>query len=265
MINRLDLTAAAATHPGRVRENNEDHYWLGVEQHLFVLGDGLGGHQGGELASQLGVGAFRDYLLEAGRPDQEQVGNRILDAMLFSHNAVRSRAQGGEDILQMGTTLVALWWPFDDPRVWVAHVGDSRAYLYRDGGLKCLTGDHTVYRQIVLSGSQPPECLDPALKKVLSQAVGSSDFISPSIEGLESRESDRFVLCSDGLTDMLTDDQLADLLRQDRPPQETCDELVRLANEGGGVDNITVIVADVGRAGSDAPMARGVRWAAEAP
>jgi serine/threonine protein phosphatase PrpC len=264
MISRFALAAAAATHPGRVRENNEDHYWLGVEQRLFVLGDGLGGYQGGELASKLAVESFRDHILEAGTPDPEQVGNRIQDAMLFAHNAVRSRAQTGRDILQMGTTLVALWWPFDEASVWVAHVGDSRAYLYRDGELKGLTGDHTVYRQIVLSGSQPPGGLDPALKKVLSQAVGSSDVISPSVNRLESRESDRFALCSDGLTDMLSEDQLADLLGQHGRPQETCDELVQLANQAGGVDNITVIIADVGREEGDAPMAFGASWAADA-
>jgi protein phosphatase len=166
-----------------------------------------------------------------------------MDALLEAHETIHQRTEDEKDLTGMGTTIVVAL--FLGSQLYVAHVGDSRAYLVRAGSLRQLTEDHSIVAQILKKGMiSAPEARTHRLRHVLSQALGSAPSLVPSLQSLDLQPGDSLLLCTDGLTDMLSDSELLSCAESHPDdPQAVCDELVDRANAKGGRDNISVIVA----------------------
>jgi serine/threonine protein phosphatase PrpC len=241
----VKISAGVATDIGRVREGNEDSYLS--ETPLFAVADGMGGHKGGEVASQLALETLESGF-RADRALAEQI--RTANAAVFDRSRADTSVQG------MGTTLTAV--VLRDMVATFAHVGDSRAYLLRAGELRQLTEDHTLVHRMVKSGeiSQAEAEVHPH-RSVLTRALGTDPDVEVDEFTVTLTADDRLLLCSDGLTGMVTEEQIAAILGAAPEPQDAADRLVRAANRAGGVDNITVVVLDVEAEPGDAQAAEG--------
>jgi PPM family protein phosphatase len=230
---------AAVTDPGRRRRLNEDAYVC--QPPLFAVADGIGGAQAGELASSLAAAAVRDDSSD-GRGD----GRRRVDELIQEANRrVYQRQSEDASLSGMGTTMtVAL---VEDGRVWIGHVGDSRAYLVRDGKLEQLTEDHSLVAELVRSGRlSPEEAESHPQRSVVTRALGTDPDVDVDTFSVEAMPGDLFMLCSDGLTSMVSDDAILDEIRDHRSDvRATAKALVRAANKGGGEDNITVVFFEI--------------------
>lgn len=252
--NRLLLHGGAATDTGQVRELNQDSYLMLPDLGLYVVADGMGGAQGGEVASQLAVEAVRDTYRD---PSTDALLETIAEANRRIHEAAESPSLSG-----MGTTAVALALVPEEPdpdagpgqdvgRVGTQHllvinVGDSRAYLFRDGGLTQLTEDHSMVAELVRDGHiTPEEAQVHPQRNIVTRVLGVYPEVTPDLWPVDAIRGDRYLLCSDGLFNEVRDDQITAALRRLNDPTEAASELVRLANEAGGHDNITVLVVDV--------------------
>jgi PPM family protein phosphatase len=246
------LQLAGLTDVGRSRTNNEDAFAVTSAAGLAVLADGMGGYNAGEVASQMLTGFLRD---ELGRWLQEADGaptSAVQQAMAIcldnANRAIFESAQDNPRYSGMGTTLVVA--VFRPEGVWVGHVGDSRAYRLRAGRLEKITRDHSLLQEQLDAGLITPEQAQYALhKNLVTRAVG----VEPQVE-LEAhlhlvQDGDLLLLCSDGLSDMVTDDELQTLCQAPVELDALCQSLVTAANERGGRDNITAVLARVGGRG----------------
>jgi serine/threonine protein phosphatase PrpC len=234
------LEVGALSETGYVREENQDRMsWSSAPVgHLYIVADGMGGHRGGALAAQMAVEELQRHIGQAAPGDP--LDSVIEAAFKAANDAVYKRAHSGDSAAEgMGTTAVLL---LVSGRVAkVAHVGDSRAYLYRDSTLSRLTTDHTVVQRMVEAGMlKPDEIFDHPSASVLERAIGNMPTVEVDIYDHQLQEGDALVLCSDGLCGYVTDAQIEAVLRHGAPVQETTANLVRLALETGGRDNITV-------------------------
>jgi serine/threonine protein phosphatase PrpC len=237
----IALRYAARSDVGLVRQNNQDSGYAGP--HLLVIADGMGGHAGGDVASSLAIGELAPL-------DGESHGSD--DALAHLERAVRSahaellaRVEEEPQLAGMGTTVTALL--RSGNRLALAHIGDSRAYLLRDGALTQITKDHTFVQTLVDEGRLTPEEAEhhpqrSVLMRVLSDIVDDPE---PDFSMRESRVGDRYLLCSDGLSGVVSFDTLQETLGSGDPPGVTCERLVALARRAGAPDNVTCIVADV--------------------
>jgi protein phosphatase len=233
----MKVEAGFATDVGRVREGNEDSFL--VEPPLYAVADGMGGHRGGDVASQLALATVEE-LFKAGKGT---LGEQVREA----NRLVYERAGEDRRLAGMGTTLTAALITSEGAHL--AHVGDSRAYLLRAGALRQLTEDHTLVNRMVRAGEiTEDEAEHHPHRNVLLRALGTEPDVDVDEDSVGLLEGDRLVLCSDGLTGMVTEDQIQAILEATGPPQEAADRLVRTANRAGGIDNITVVVLDVGGA-----------------
>jgi protein phosphatase len=247
----MRVTAAAATDIGQVREGNEDAYLL--LDPLFAVADGMGGHRGGEVASSLALETVRGLFEEGEGSLTEQVER--------ANRAVFERSQTDRAVAGMGTTLTAALVQGDRARL--AHVGDSRAYLLRDGELHLLTEDHTLVHRMVQEGEiTPDEAETHPHRSILTRALGVDDALDVDEGMVALRGGDRLLLCTDGLTAMVRDGEIRAILAETPDAREAADRLVRAANDAGGIDNITVVILDV--AGDD-PEGGGDREAGAVP
>lgn len=250
----MRLEAAARTDPGPVRENNEDNFLVDVDAGLFVVADGMGGHAAGEVASEIAVQAVAEVLLEAEDPEETRLAratpdpqDAIRERLRYAMNqaSLRIRRAALEDPAQagMGTTLCVLL--IEDGVAHLGHVGDSRIYLFRDDSLQRLTRDHTVVQQEIDAGRLTPELarIVPH-KNILTQSVGYHGPVEPDTATRPVTVGDLFIICSDGLTDPLDDDALAEIIRN-TPAEDLAEELVQQALDNGTEDNVTVVVASV--------------------
>jgi len=230
--------SAAATDPGRRRRHNEDAYVC--EPPLFAVADGIGGAQAGELASRLAATALRETGADGADP------RRHVDALIQEANRrVYERQTSDASASGMGTTItVAL---VQDDVVWIGHVGDSRAYLIRDGELEQLTEDHSLVAELVRTGKLSPEEAEThPQRSVVTRALGTDPNVDVDTFEVEARPGDLFMLCSDGLTTMVDDGTILSEIDSNRGDlQSTAKALVRAANRGGGEDNITVVFFEV--------------------
>ncbi|HEX2026316.1 MAG TPA: Stp1/IreP family PP2C-type Ser/Thr phosphatase [Actinomycetota bacterium] len=237
----LRLRVGARTDVGRVRQGNEDAFT--VQHPLFAVADGMGGHQGGEVASKLAL--ERLERVTDGQADLAQV---VRDA----NRAVFSKAAEDPGLRGMGTTLTAVLVQGD--RLHWAHVGDSRMYRARDGQLERITTDHTVVEQLVEQGRlTPKEAEIHPQRSILVRALGVEEDVEVDEGDVEVRSGDRLLLCSDGLTGMVDEDDILRILTDHQDAQAASDALVAAANEAGGQDNITALVLDVEGADAAAP------------
>jgi protein phosphatase len=247
----LVLRYAARSDRGLVRQNNEDSVYAGPR--LLALADGMGGHAAGEVASKAVIAAFAPL-------DDDDPGNDLLDqlheATLAGNAAISELVREDPEREGMGTTLTAVL--FGGNKIGLAHVGDSRAYLLRDGVFSQITHDDTFVQSLIDEGRiSPHEASHHPQRSLLLKALTGHD-VEPSLTVREARAGDRYMLCSDGLSDVVSAENLAEGLSL--PDPEACaDRLIELALRGGGPDNITCIVADVVDVeyGEDAPIIAG--------
>lgn len=235
------LRAGAATDVGRVRQINEDRYL--ADEILFAVADGVGGHQAGEVASQTSVETLLRTFMEG-----EHTTEGLIAAVEAANQAVWQLAQGSREKRGMGTTLTALALVQEDgeEQLALANVGDSRAYMLQQGELIQLTEDHSLVEELVRDGKlTPAEAQVHPQRSIITRALGMEPAIEVDSWEIIPYAGDRILLCSDGLTNELSDERIASTLRQLADPQEAAHDLVRQARAAGGGDNITVVVVDV--------------------
>ena len=246
--------AVARTDPGPVRESNEDCFLVDVEAGLFIVADGMGGHASGEIASAIAVETVQSILLGEINPDEtrlerssmdqeEAIRERLRYATNQASISIRKTAMANPIHAGMGTTLALLL--IEDDEAHMGHVGDSRIYLFRDDRLLRLTRDHTVVQQEIDAGTLTPELarIVPH-KNILTQSVGYHGPVEPDTSTRPIEPGDIFILCSDGLTDPLDDDALADICRE-TVPEDLAEVLVQKAIENGTEDNVTVVAVHI--------------------
>ncbi len=231
-MTTLTLRAAGLSDQGRMRANNEDAFFCDPAARLFLVADGLGGHAGGEVASALVAGAAA--AAAAAVSNAPDPGRELATLLRRADAEVRARAAG--DLSGMASTAVALSLRNSD--AWVAHAGDSRAYRLRGGSLRRLTRDHTPEAEL---GAELP-----IRSGMITRALGIGAGCDCELTRETAAPADRFLLCSDGLTDCLDDAAIANLLAAPGEPADIARDLVAAANAAGGRDNITVIVILVG-------------------
>lgn len=230
--------STAATHVGLVRENNEDSGYAGP--HLILVADGVGGQAAGEVAS-----ASTTYVVSAMAmfdPGPDLPG-ALAEIVTMAKSHLTDGVSRDPERTGMSTTLTAML--TDGERFALAHVGDSRGYLLRDGRLRQITRDHTLVQELIDDGQITREqARNHPYRSVVLHALDAENEPRPDIVLLDLREGDRILLCSDGLSDYVTDDRIEELLRYDRR-ERARDALIEAALEGGGRDNITCVVADI--------------------
>ncbi len=230
----------SATDVGRRRSINQD--MILVSGTIFAIADGMGGHQGGEVASLAAVEALKEVF------QGSQTLEGLQNAIRAANDAVGARSQASNELRNMGTTLtvVALVDDQDDDLLVIANIGDSRAYLLRSGELSQLTEDHSVPQELLRQGqlSEAEAAVDPR-RNILTRVLGPSYGDGPDIQNLIPYTGDRIMLCSDGLYNEVDDDAIARVLRTVADPEEAARQLVDQANANGGADNISVIVVDI--------------------
>lgn len=263
----------ALTHAGKVRKNNEDHYLVGrlgrsieplmtnmptgqLPERLaeygygMLIADGMGGAAAGEVASRMAINLLVKLIIDTakwGRRIDEQEAEALMERIEGYYTAIHSElVRQGEinpAITGMGTTLTVAYSFCSD--LFVAHVGDSRAYLFREGQLRQLTHDHTVAQRLADTGDIPQEAVAKhRLRHMLTNVLGGhKGSVVTELEQFQLVDGDRLLLCSDGLTDMVDDAAIGAVLRDIEPPQEAAEKLLDLALDAGGKDNITIILA----------------------
>jgi protein phosphatase len=235
------VEAGVATDIGRVRERNEDSFL--VEPPLYAIADGMGGHRGGAVASELALEKVEE-LSRAGKAT-------LTDMVRSANRAVFERSMSDRRVTGMGTTLTAM--QVDDDGAHLAHVGDSRAYLLRAGAFRQLTDDHTLVNRMVKAGEITREEADVhPHRNVLTRVVGTEPEVDVDVNDIPVMDGDRILICSDGLTNMVSEDQIQAILEATPTPGETADRLIKAANRAGGIDNITVVVLHVLEGDDDA-------------
>src|SRR5680860_312961 len=236
----IALRYAARSDVGLVRKNNQDSAYAGP--HLLVVADGMGGHAGGDVASSIAVGELAG--LDGESHGSDALGH-LEQSVHRAHTLLQRRVEEEPDLAGMGTTLTALL--RSGGKFALVHIGDSRAYLLRDGEMAQVTTDHTYVQRLVEEGRPSPEEAEHhPQRNVIMRVLGdneTSDELDTSVR--EARVGDRWLLCSDGLSGLISDETVADTLRDVADPGECADQLVQLALRAGGPDNVTCIVADV--------------------
>jgi len=248
----LRLTSFGSTDVGLLRTHNEDCFIVDDGDQVYVLADGMGGHNHGEVASKIAVNTIRDYLLEAldnndstlplGYDSNLRRHSYSLKRSIHSaHDKVLKAIREDGSLLGMGTTVVGALQK--DAVLTIAHVGDSRGYRLRDGHLELLTQDHTwVNEQVVAGYLSEEQAKSHPLKNVVTRALGGDSEVVVDVIETEVRPGDLFLLCSDGLTTMLSDEEIHERLVADTPIEDIGRRLIHDANARGGFDNITVVL-----------------------
>lgn len=240
----MHFTCAARTDVGIVRSGNEDSYLMLADRGLFIVADGMGGHAAGEVASEMAVHIVaREIGSLRGVPDA-QASERISRSLVTANEAIFERTLAEPDKRGMGTTVTAL--ALLPGRYLIGQVGDSRAYLLRDGELLQITRDHSYVQEQVDAGLLTPEqARVHPYSNVITRCVGAGSDVVPDLYFGELRAGDVLLLASDGLTGMLEDEQLARILADPQGPQAWVDRMITEANRRGGLDNITTIVVKI--------------------
>jgi protein phosphatase len=266
------VRAFGMTDRGKVRPGNEDHFLIAEmartmwvhgtslpephirhgshHAHVFVVADGMGGHQAGEVASAVTVRSLEIFLLDVMHRfsnlrdfEEQDVRRDLEEALQHIKTKIRAVSAGDAALKGMGTTLTMAF--ASDWNLFIVHVGDSRCYLFRSGQIQQLTSDHTFVAELVRRGHVRPENVaHHAYRHVITNAIGGN-FTELTVEArrLDLLPQDALLVCSDGLTDMLSDDRIKTILQAEREPKQACEHLVSEANSEGGRDNITAIVA----------------------
>ena len=251
----MQILTGGASHVGMVRTNNEDSFRIVSPLNLYVLADGMGGEAHGEVASALAVETVVKHCLEGQenpstpllgepKPGLNPRSQRLLSAIQLANQKVFQSAEEHPEQQGMGATLTAAW--LDSMQLSVGHVGDSRLYLLRTGQLQQLTSDHSLVAEQVRRGIlTASEAEQSNLQSVLLRALGTQPEVEVDTEQVPLFPGDVLLLCSDGLTRMVTEPEIAGTLQAEPNSQRAAEKLVEHANEGGGIDNVSVIVVSL--------------------
>ena len=239
------MRAYAKTDIGKAREMNQDFYYVSSERdgmRLCILADGMGGYKGGEVASSLATASARHYIEEKFNeiePTTENIQNLIKDAMDYANKIVNKKSEENEELEQMGTTLeICIMY---GNKVYIGHIGDSRIYRIRKNIIRRITTDHSYVETLVKDGKiTREEAFYHPKKNMLMKALGCADNIEPDITAKGFLQGDIILMCSDGLTNMLQEEQIYNIINNNL--EEACNRLVEKANALGGYDNISVII-----------------------
>ncbi len=241
----MEKMVHGATDVGKERTVNEDYFIINREKNLFIVADGMGGHNAGDVASKNATQIADEYLkidlLNNIRHDNRKIREAIIKSILHAHLKILEMADKNSQYQGMGCTIVVAL--ILGNSLHLCHVGDARAYICNEKGILLLTRDHSFVMDLVEKGKFTMEeaRLSP-MKNKLHQAIGASKTINPDYKHYILKNDDKILLCSDGLWDMMSDDQIYTVLRQDKPPKKLCDSLIKMANSAGGHDNITAVV-----------------------
>jgi protein phosphatase len=237
----VHFSCAARTDTGIVRSGNEDNYLMLSDRGVFIVADGMGGHAAGEVASEMAVRIISKELGSLRGLTDEQAGERMRTAIINANNAIFERTLTEHDKRGMGTTTTAMI--LLPKRFLIGQVGDSRAYLLRNGDFLQVTKDHSyVQEQVDLGLLTPEQARVHPYSNVITRCIGANNDVVPDIYFGQLRAGDVILLASDGLTGMLEDPQLVTILSSEGGPQQWVDRMVSEANRRGGLDNITAIV-----------------------
>ena len=234
----MSVRYAAKSDVGQVREANEDSYL--VQEPLFVVADGMGGHAAGDVASQMAVETLMKDIDTSSNVSRDS----LVNAVRHANEVIFKESQGNAERSGMGTTCTLIFVRGGEARI--AHVGDSRAYLLRAGSLSQITDDHTLVNRMVKEGRLRPEDAERhPQRSIITRALGVDSNVKVDYKTLELQEGDRLLICSDGLSSMLDSAAIERALIEYSEPDAATDRLIELANEAGGEDNITVVLIDV--------------------
>ena len=247
---------------GKKRKHNEDSLLVAEEDGLFIVADGMGGHAAGEVASKITVETIGEFIASTRQKEEATWPFKYNHALHFNSNRLAVAIEKANERVMaavaaqpwlkgMGTTVVAGL--MNEKILALAHVGDSRAYLYRGGQLSRLTDDHSwVHEQVAAGILTEDEAKSHPLKNVVTRALGGGPSVAPDLQELAFQPGDLFLFCSDGLTTMLADEEIAEAVAAQPDPEKLTRTLIEEANERGGVDNITVVLVHVPEAGAKA-------------
>lgn len=238
---------AAKSDKGIVRDVNEDYYKVIMGNSglppVFIIADGMGGHNSGEIASKMAVESAAKYILENIEfiTSEETVCEVIVKAMDQANSYVYTKSQEQQDNFGMGTTLIIA--VAYNNKIHIAHIGDSRVYIIRNGRIERITTDHSYIEELIKNGSLTrEEARNHPQKNLITRAIGCSENIQIDTYSCDICKNDSFVLCTDGLTNMLGDDEIMMVVEHSDSQENACNELVERANRNGGADNITAII-----------------------
>ena len=244
----LTLRYGVRSDVGLVREGNEDSAYAG--DRLLAVADGMGGHAHGEVASATAIEALKP--LDAGVPDEELLP-ALEQAVLRAGGRLREMVEADPSLRGMGTTLTALLW--SGPRLGLVHIGDSRAYGVRDGGVFQITRDHTLVQSLLDEGKiTEDEVATHPKRMLLLRALDGEHGCAPDLELLQARAGDRYLLSSDGLHGVVSAADISRVLLEVADPEQAAADLIALAIDGGAPDNVTAVVADVVPAATTLPL-----------
>ncbi|HEX9983080.1 MAG TPA: Stp1/IreP family PP2C-type Ser/Thr phosphatase [Thermoanaerobaculia bacterium] len=248
----MQVKAHGLTHVGRQRQHNEDAYLVADEAGLFLVADGMGGHAAGEIASRIAVDSISEFILHTKEDDGtwphaydehfKRSTNRLMAAVRMANTRVLEAMRKDARLRGMGTTVVACL--SDSGTMSIAHVGDSRAYLIRDGRLSRITNDHSwVFEQVQAGMLTEAEAEKHPLRNVITRALGGALQVTPDASEIDMHPGDVFLLCSDGLTGMVPETEILRLVATSGENlEQACQKLIDEANERGGLDNVTAIL-----------------------
>lgn len=241
------------TDVGLQRDHNEDSYAVLSEYDLFIVADGMGGHRAGDVASKLATESIADFFRSTSREDAtwpfhfdtslSEEENRLQAGIRVANRQIFERSIRSRDCAGMGTTVVGALFSKKKNRIYVGHVGDSRAYRVRKGSISQLTRDHSLFNDYIMAMPELTEEQRAELpRNVITRALGMHDSVSVDLISDEPQPGDVYLLCSDGLSGMLSDDQILHIVSSTEEVPEMCRRLIAKANENGGEDNITALV-----------------------
>lgn len=241
---QLTVTAFGRTDVGVVRTDNEDNYLLIPDEGLYIVADGMGGHAAGEVASEMAVRIIARELRDVAREDEERAADTLRTAIRRANEQIFQRTLNEQDKRGMGTTATAML--ILDGKYLIGHVGDSRAYVLREDEMVQLTKDHSYVQEQVDAGYlTPQQARVHPYSNVITRCVGANDDVDPDVYGGTLRGGDLYLLASDGLTGMLEDHEMKEILQNGSDMDTALDELINTANGRGGLDNITAIILQV--------------------
>jgi serine/threonine protein phosphatase PrpC len=253
---------AGKTDVGLLRERNEDSYLVFPEYRFAAVADGMGGHLSGDIASSLAIATLQEFYRHTVGPDRTwpfpydndltEEENCVVVGVRLANQHVFSRARRSQNESGMGTTVVAIMFTYDCKQVIVGHVGDSRCYRIREDQITQLTSDHSLVSEVTeIAPWLSDDEVNQLPSNVITRALGMAPDVVVDLLTTDTRGGDRYLLCSDGLNGMLTDEEILAIVNTDRPRLEICEELIVKANNAGGNDNCTVVIVDLEKPGDD--------------
>jgi serine/threonine protein phosphatase PrpC len=254
----MKIAVSGQTHVGMKRNHNEDNLLLLPEERLFVVADGMGGHSSGEVASKIAVEEVAEFFrmtsqdLEITWPfkmdkQKNYDENRLATGVKLANMRIFEKASTDSKYKGMGTTIVSIFFA-KDSEVIVGHVGDSRVYFFRDNQLRQITEDHSLLNDYLKAKKLTPEEIEAfPHKNVIVRALGMKDSVNVDINKVEPKDGDIYLLCSDGLSGMVPDKQMEQILQNQPDLEKACAQLIDAANANGGNDNVTCVLAQYRR------------------